>query len=154
MWLYCFYIGITSGDSSRISQLIKDIVSNCGNISTSLSSSTESFDAILRCTITSCGHRHYVPICMDDSSKPFVNQNFESLEKGLNFYKKYGQVCGFDTRRTTNKKADDDKTIITKYVICSRAGFKERKKKLNVVIVKLFGGGHFLTGVVVMRWSF
>lgn len=40
-----------------------------------------------------------------------------------------GQLCGFDTRRTTEKKDDDDaKRIITKYVVCSRSGFKERKK--------------------------
>lgn len=64
---------------------------------------------------------------MDDNSLPSVNQLFDFLEKGMDFYKEYGQLSGFGTRRTTEKKDVDD-TIITKYVVCSRAGFKEKKK--------------------------
>ncbi|KAK1359678.1 hypothetical protein POM88_044152 [Heracleum sosnowskyi] len=117
----CFYIGVSSGDSSQISRFIGD--------SSSHSASLESDDVISWCTVTPGGHRHYVPTCVDDSSKPVVNQVFDSLEKGMTFYMEYGQLCGFDTRRSTENKDDDNIIILTKYVVCGRAGFKEKKNQ-------------------------
>ncbi|KAK1361019.1 hypothetical protein POM88_045493 [Heracleum sosnowskyi] len=129
--------GVSNGDSSQISRFIGK--------SSSHSASLESYDAISRCIVTPEGHRHYVPTCVDDSSKPVVNQVFDSLEKGMTFYMEYGQLCGFDTCRSTKNKDDDDITILTKYVVCGRAGFKEKKKNqgLRLVLVE-FVGGQFL----------
>lgn len=36
-------------------------------------------------------------------------------------------MCGFVTRRSAEKKDDDD-TITSKYIVCSRSGFNESKK--------------------------
>lgn len=55
-----------------------------------------------------------------------LNQLFDSLEKGINFYKEYGRLCGFTTRRNTEKK-DDDNRVIKKYIACIKEGFNEKK---------------------------
>ncbi|KAK1387882.1 hypothetical protein POM88_016060 [Heracleum sosnowskyi] len=110
--------GVSSGDSSHFSRLINDSTDHC--------SSHVSEDAISKCTVTPGGRRYYVPIAIDETFIPFVNKLFDSMERGMNFYQEYGMLSGFNTRRST-EKTDDDNNIVSKYVVCSRAGFNEKK---------------------------
>ncbi|KAK1385315.1 hypothetical protein POM88_023050 [Heracleum sosnowskyi] len=48
------------------------------------------------------------------------------MEEGMEFYQAYGRLSGFNTRRST-EKTNDDYNIVSKYVVCSRAGFNEKK---------------------------
>ena len=66
------------------------------------------------------GHKYYIPCCVEDTIKPFVNKSFESLENGIAFYKEYGRLCGFGVRRSA-KKTHSDGTIVNKYLVCSRS---------------------------------
>ena len=90
----------------------------------------ESDDSVSNLSITPGGSRYYLPKCPDNSCKPFVDQLFDSLVAGLSFYKEYGRVCGFDTRKSAEKKHDDG-TTISKYVVCSKAGFNEKKEVIS-----------------------
>ncbi|KAK1398645.1 hypothetical protein POM88_008508 [Heracleum sosnowskyi] len=110
--------GVSSGVSSHFSRLINDSTNHC--------SSNVSDDAISKCTVTPGGRRYYVPIAIDETFIPFVNKLFHSMEKGMIFYQEYGMLSGFNTRRST-EKTDDDNNIVSKYVVCSRAGFNEKK---------------------------
>ncbi|KAK1396742.1 hypothetical protein POM88_006605 [Heracleum sosnowskyi] len=118
--------GVSSVDSSHLSRLINDSVSDCANGSTDHSNSTVSDDAISKCTFTPGGRRYYVPISIDEACIPVVNKLFDSMEEGMEFYQAYGRLSGFNTRRST-EKTDDDANIVSKYVVCSRAGFNEKK---------------------------
>ncbi|CAH9074566.1 unnamed protein product [Cuscuta europaea] len=46
-----------------------------------------------------------------------------NLEEAIAFYKKYASVCGFAIRLGSQSKARDG-TILLKYVVCNREGFK------------------------------
>ncbi|KAK1369832.1 hypothetical protein POM88_035924 [Heracleum sosnowskyi] len=118
--------GVSSVDSSHLSRLINDSVSDCANGSTDHSNLTISDDAISKCTFTPGGRRYYVPISIDEACIPVVNKLFDSMEEGMEFYQAYGRLSGFNTRRST-EKTDDDANIVSKYVVCSRAGFNEKK---------------------------
>lgn len=87
-------------------------------------------DVVSYYKISPGGSRYCVPICGDDNCKPFVDQLFQSLESGMNFYKEYGRLCGFDTRRSAEKKYADG-TTVSKYVVCSREGFNEKKESVG-----------------------
>ncbi|KAK1378190.1 hypothetical protein POM88_024934 [Heracleum sosnowskyi] len=118
--------GVSSVDSSHLSRLINDSVSDCANGSTDHSNSTVSDDAISKCTFTPSGRRYYVPISIDEACIPVVNKLFDSMVEGMEFYQAYGRLSGFNTRWST-EKTDDDTNIVSKYVVCSRAGFNEKK---------------------------
>ncbi|KAK1388865.1 hypothetical protein POM88_017043 [Heracleum sosnowskyi] len=117
--------GVSSGDSSHLSRLINDSVSDCANGSTDHSSSSVSDDAISKCTVTPGGRRYYVPISIDEACIPVVNKLFDCMEEGMQFYQAYGRLYGFNTRRSTEKTNDDDNSV-SKYVVCSRSGFNEK----------------------------
>lgn len=55
------------------------------------------------------------------NKKPFVGQLFENIDSTFKFYMKYGRTCGFDYRRSTERKDKNNKTV-GKYFVCSRAG--------------------------------
>ncbi|KAK1359525.1 hypothetical protein POM88_043999 [Heracleum sosnowskyi] len=114
--------GVSSVDSSHLSRLIND----SDNGSTDHSNSTVSDDAISKCTFIPGGRRYYVPISIDEACIPVVNKLFDSMEEGMEFYQAYGRLSGFNSRRST-EKTDDDYNIVSKYVVCSRAGFNEKK---------------------------
>ncbi|CAI9291061.1 unnamed protein product [Lactuca saligna] len=56
---------------------------------------------------------------------------FDSLDIGLDFYKTYGQECGFDVNMSSQKRYNDG-TIRIRYSTCSRSGFTESFKIKNV----------------------
>ncbi|XP_052627109.1 protein FAR1-RELATED SEQUENCE 5-like [Lactuca sativa] len=63
--------------------------------------------------------------------KPFKGLLFDSLDIGLDFYKTYGQECGFDVNMSSQKRYNDG-TIRIRYSTCSRSGFTESFKNENV----------------------
>ncbi|XP_074347306.1 uncharacterized protein LOC141686151 [Apium graveolens] len=67
--------GSSCGDSSHVSCLVDDYVSDGGN------SLFESEISISSFNITPGGHKYYIPKCSGDISKLEVNQSFDSLEK-------------------------------------------------------------------------
>ncbi|XP_020250144.1 protein FAR1-RELATED SEQUENCE 5-like [Asparagus officinalis] len=62
--------------------------------------------------------------------KPYLNQSFRSLEDGIEFYREYGRKSGFEIRRHTEKKHEDD-TVLLKHILCSRAGSNESKMDVD-----------------------
>ncbi|CAH1423176.1 unnamed protein product [Lactuca virosa] len=56
---------------------------------------------------------------------------FDSLDIGLDFYKTYGQECGFDVNMSSQKRYNDG-TIRIRYSTCSRSGFTESFKNENI----------------------
>ncbi|CAI9290636.1 unnamed protein product [Lactuca saligna] len=65
--------------------------------------------------------------------KPFKGLLFDSLDIGLEFYKTYGQDCGFYVNMSSQKRYNDG-TIHIRYSTCSRSGFMESFKNENVNI--------------------
>ncbi|KAJ9542468.1 hypothetical protein OSB04_028974 [Centaurea solstitialis] len=63
-----------------------------------------------------------------DGLKPVVGQMFESLDKGIEMYKKYAVIAGFDIRLSCVKK-NKLKDIILRYVVCNREGIPEPIQK-------------------------
>lgn len=108
--------GSSCGDSCQISTVV----------STDLSS-IESEGSITSYNVSPGGNRYYIPSCVGDIGIPFVNQIFESLDKGYKFYKEYGRLGGFSVRKTT-EKTDDNGTILLKHYVCSCEGFNDPKK--------------------------
>lgn len=41
---------------------------------------------------------------MPNGKKPFVGQIFGSIDFTFKFYMEYGRICGFDCRRSTERK--------------------------------------------------
>ncbi|XP_074364295.1 protein FAR1-RELATED SEQUENCE 5-like [Apium graveolens] len=113
------------GDSSHISRLVGDYVSNGGN------SLSESEISVSRFNISHGGHKYYIPKYSGDISKPEVNQSFDSLEKGIEFYKEYGMLSRFNVRLNIEMKDDRDEIILRKYIICGRAGFNDLPRNLD-----------------------
>ncbi|XP_057775291.1 protein FAR1-RELATED SEQUENCE 5-like [Salvia miltiorrhiza] len=65
-----------------------------------------------------------LPSC-HDSMKPFTGQTFDTLAKGVKFYKDYAKASGFQPRMSTVIYADDG-TVKTRYVVCNRQGVWDR----------------------------
>ncbi|CAH9101377.1 unnamed protein product [Cuscuta europaea] len=73
--------------------------------------------------------KYWIPEC-DESFKPKLDMVFKTLEDGIEFYKQYAACCGFDSRigsQTKDRRPRTD-TIVWKYVVCNRAGFKNIAK--------------------------
>ncbi|XP_019179036.1 PREDICTED: protein FAR1-RELATED SEQUENCE 5-like [Ipomoea nil] len=60
----------------------------------------------------------------DAKMKLTVGQQFKRLEDGIEFYKKYAALVGFDVRRSGDRKNKVGK-VLHKYLVCSREGFKQ-----------------------------
>ncbi|KAK1351233.1 hypothetical protein POM88_054550 [Heracleum sosnowskyi] len=78
------------------------------------SESVENDDANSNYTFSPGGSMYFVPVCVDENCKHFVDQIFDSLEAGLNLYKDYGRSCGYGTRRSAEKQ-DEDHTVIKEH---------------------------------------
>ncbi|CAA0830011.1 Far-red impaired responsive (FAR1) family protein, partial [Striga hermonthica] len=74
-------------------------------------------------SITPGGTRYWTPHC-DDPLKPYKGQKFQTLDDAVIFYKAYAYAVGFDVRQSTLIKSRDNKTILWKYLVCSREGYK------------------------------
>lgn len=69
------------------------------------------------------GSEYMIPEC-DTSCKLSVGQKFDTLEDGIQFYKRYAMVVGFDVRQSTVKKSRTGEVDV-RYLVCSRQGFKK-----------------------------
>ncbi|KAK9668700.1 hypothetical protein RND81_13G079400 [Saponaria officinalis] len=58
---------------------------------------------------------------------PRIGMEFDTLEDGIQFYKIYAIACGFDIRRSSQRRFRDQ-SIRTKNLVCHREGFGESKK--------------------------
>ncbi|KAL3622066.1 hypothetical protein CASFOL_034262 [Castilleja foliolosa] len=76
----------------------------------------------VKIVISPGNNQYYVPTC-DPLLKPYVNQHFPSAEDGIEFYRRYAAICGFDIRLGTTRRARD-LSITNKYIYCSREGEK------------------------------
>nr|GMC92178.1 protein FAR1-RELATED SEQUENCE 5-like [Ipomoea batatas] len=54
--------------------------------------------------VPNAGSEYMIPEC-DTSCKLSVGQKFDTLENGIQFYKRYAMVVGFDVRQSTVKKS-------------------------------------------------
>ncbi|KAK9750249.1 hypothetical protein RND81_02G182100 [Saponaria officinalis] len=57
---------------------------------------------------------------------------FNTLEDGIQFYRIYAIACGFDIRKSSQRRFRDQ-TIRTKHIVCHREGFGESNKMKNLV---------------------
>jgi len=67
----------------------------------------------------------FIPYC-DADKKPKIGQTFRSLDEGVQFYKSYAAISGFNTRLGTTKRSrggGDD--FISRRVLCNREGKRE-----------------------------
>lgn len=71
---------------------------------------------------------YYVPRC-DEELKPRKGKIFRTIEDGIEFYKNYARIVGFDTRLSSAKKVGG--TLIWRYVVCSREGEKHAAGDVN-----------------------
>ncbi|GER50739.1 FAR1-related protein, partial [Striga asiatica] len=71
------------------------------------------------------GTKYWIPQC-EDALKPHNGQRFRALSEAVEFYQLYASTVGFDVRHSTLVKAQRDKTILWKYLVCSREGYKQR----------------------------
>ncbi|GER51609.1 FAR1-related protein [Striga asiatica] len=83
-------------------------------------------------SVTPGGTRYWVPQC-DDPLKPYKGQKFRKLDDAITFYKTYAYAVGFDVRQSTLIKARDNKTILWKYMVCSREGYKHNARVVQSV---------------------
>ncbi|XP_057808642.1 protein FAR1-RELATED SEQUENCE 5-like [Salvia miltiorrhiza] len=67
-----------------------------------------------------------IPKC-DRDLIPRIGQAFRTLEEEVQFYYKYANTCGFGTRLSYRKKAEDG-TITHRHIVCNRAGLKSDSK--------------------------
>ncbi|XP_074278309.1 protein FAR1-RELATED SEQUENCE 5-like [Silene latifolia] len=65
-------------------------------------------------------------------SKPQFGQIFEKLEDAISFYNVYAEACGFEPRKSSQKK-NADGAIFYKLVDCNREGFRDGKKRKAIV---------------------
>ncbi|KAK9704712.1 hypothetical protein RND81_07G006700 [Saponaria officinalis] len=78
---------------------------------------------------------------VEEEFMPRIGMEFDTLEDGIEFYRIYDIACGFDIRKSTQKRFRDQ-TIRTKVLLCHREGFGESKKTMNmdrVTTIRRFG---------------
>ncbi|XP_057779721.1 protein FAR1-RELATED SEQUENCE 5-like [Salvia miltiorrhiza] len=74
-----------------------------------------------------CDTNSYLPIC-EANKKPYIGQQFKTINDAWEFYKKYGAASGFGTRKSTAKKGKYGQ-ILYRYFICTREGAKPESQK-------------------------
>ncbi|KAK9723926.1 hypothetical protein RND81_05G034800 [Saponaria officinalis] len=67
-----------------------------------------------------------------EESMPRVGMEFSTLEDCIQFYRAYAIACGFDIRKSSQKRFMDG-TIRTKLLLCRREGYGESKKMMKMV---------------------
>ncbi|XP_074277616.1 protein FAR1-RELATED SEQUENCE 5-like [Silene latifolia] len=72
------------------------------------------------------------------SSTPHVEQHsvpshlFGTLEEAISFYDVYAEACGFEPRKSSQKRYVSG-DVKYKFVVCNREGFRDRKRKATVL---------------------
>uniref|UniRef100_A0A803M6I4 FAR1 domain-containing protein n=1 Tax=Chenopodium quinoa TaxID=63459 RepID=A0A803M6I4_CHEQI len=68
------------------------------------------------------GTKEFIPCCPPEL-KPKLGMTFDSLLKGVDFYKQYGRFGGFVVRLDTEKRIKDSDKVYLKYLYCNKQGF-------------------------------
>jgi len=68
----------------------------------------------------------WIPTCAEEL-KHAIGIVFDSLGDGLEFNTRYAHAIGFSMRKSSQTKDKND-IIIWKHYVCSKEGFKEKKK--------------------------
>ncbi|XP_074303806.1 protein FAR1-RELATED SEQUENCE 5-like [Silene latifolia] len=64
--------------------------------------------------------------------KPYIGQLFGTLEEAISFYDVYAEACGFEPRKSSQKRSAF-RDVKYKFVVCNREGFRDRKRKATVL---------------------
>ncbi|XP_074318414.1 protein FAR1-RELATED SEQUENCE 5-like [Silene latifolia] len=64
--------------------------------------------------------------------KPYIDQLFGMLEEAISFYDVYAEACGFEPRKSSQKRFVSG-DVKYKFVVCNREGFRDRKRKATVL---------------------
>ncbi|XP_074283161.1 protein FAR1-RELATED SEQUENCE 5-like [Silene latifolia] len=64
--------------------------------------------------------------------KPHIGQLFGTLEEAISFYDVYAEACGFEPRKSSQKRSVSG-DVKYKFVVCNREGFRDLKRKANVL---------------------
>ncbi|XP_074283672.1 uncharacterized protein LOC141608209 [Silene latifolia] len=64
--------------------------------------------------------------------KPHIGQLFGTLEEAISFYDVYAEACGFEPRKSSQKRYVSG-DVKYKFVVCNREGFRDRKRKATVL---------------------
>ncbi|XP_074290922.1 protein FAR1-RELATED SEQUENCE 5-like [Silene latifolia] len=64
--------------------------------------------------------------------KPHIGQLFGMLEEAISFYDVYAEACGFEPRKSSQKRFVSG-DVKYKFVVCNREGFRDRKRKATVL---------------------
>ncbi|CAH9108311.1 unnamed protein product, partial [Cuscuta europaea] len=67
--------------------------------------------------------KQWISSCPPDC-KPVVGMTFSSLGDGFLFYNEYASMCRFEVRLGADNKHRDG-TVLRKYFLCNKHGFKE-----------------------------
>ncbi|KAK9672200.1 hypothetical protein RND81_12G083900 [Saponaria officinalis] len=73
---------------------------------------------------------------VEEEFTPRLGMEFDTLEDGIQFYRIYAIACGFDIRKSTQRRFRD-KIIRTKIILCHREGFGESKKLKKLVNMEI-----------------
>ncbi|GER26549.1 FAR1-related protein [Striga asiatica] len=84
-----------------------------------------------RLVVTPGGTKYWIPQC-DDAIVPRKGQKFDGLNEAVTFYRAYASTVGFDVRQSTLLKAKD-KTVVWKYLVCSRQGYKNQSNTVQTM---------------------
>ncbi|KAL9680843.1 hypothetical protein QQ045_012623 [Rhodiola kirilowii] len=81
------------------------------------------------CTFVSVsGKKCWIPKCPHEL-KPHVGMIFSDLGQDISFYKEYARFVEFVVRLSTSNMSDE--IVTRKYLVCQRAGFKEKRKVVD-----------------------
>jgi len=69
----------------------------------------------------------FIPSC-DEDKKPKIGQTFNSLDEGVEFYKSYAAISGFNTRLGSTLRSRGGDDFISRRVLCNREGKREESK--------------------------
>ncbi|GER47294.1 FAR1-related protein [Striga asiatica] len=89
----------------------------------------EFIDAQIDTTLTG-GTKYWIPQC-DDAIRPHIGQRFKGLSEANDFYRIYASTVGFDVRQSTLVKSRDNTTVLWKYLVCSREGYRITQTQAN-----------------------
>ncbi|XP_074298565.1 protein FAR1-RELATED SEQUENCE 5-like [Silene latifolia] len=64
--------------------------------------------------------------------KPHIGQFFGTLEEAISFYGVYAEACGFEPRKSSQKRSDSG-DVQYKFVVCNHEGFRDRKRKAIIL---------------------
>uniref|UniRef100_A0A803MVN1 Uncharacterized protein n=1 Tax=Chenopodium quinoa TaxID=63459 RepID=A0A803MVN1_CHEQI len=82
------------------------------------------------------GTKEFIPCCPPEL-KPTLGMLFDSLLKGVDFYKQYARFGGFVVRLGTEKRIKDSDKVYLKYSYCNIKGLRRMVKLKQELLRKM-----------------